>query len=64
MTAPERDELLTVKEYAELYRVNIQTIYTAIRRGRFKLPIVRPTGGGAIRIAVPRENRDVNKNVE
>lgn len=50
------EELLTVQEYADRYRVHIQTVYSAIRRGHFKFRVVRPTGRDAIRIAVPRES--------
>lgn len=49
----EPDALLTVKEYAALTRVHVQTVYTAIRYGRFKLPILKPTAR-TIRIIVPR----------
>jgi len=49
-------DLLTVKEYAERHRLHVQTVYTAIRYGRMRYPIVRGTAGkrAAIRIAVPR----------
>lgn len=52
----EREELLTVKEYAERHRLHVQTVYTAIRYGRMKFRVVRGTEGkrAAIRIAVPR----------
>lgn len=54
MITPEADEaLLTVKEYADLTRVHVQTVYTAIRYGRFVLPVLRPTAR-TIRIVVPR----------
>lgn len=51
----QRDELLTVKEYADLTRVHVQTVYTAIRYGRLKLKVLRPTTR-TIRICVPRES--------
>lgn len=49
---------LTVKEYAALLRVNIQTVYAAIRAGRLKHPFIRVggRGRGAIRIDVSRES--------
>lgn len=54
MITPKADEaLLTVKEYADLTRVHVQTVYTAIRYGRFVFPILRPTAR-TIRIVVPR----------
>lgn len=46
-------QLLTVKEYADLTRVHVQTVYTAIRNGRLPQAIVRPTSR-TIRIAVSR----------
>jgi hypothetical protein len=45
--------LYTVKEFAALRRVHVQTIYTAIRQGRFKYEIERSTGA-SIRIKVPK----------
>jgi hypothetical protein len=45
---------LTVKEYADLYRLHVQTIYTAIRFGRLDHDVER--FGRAIRIVVPRES--------
>ena len=45
---------LTVKEYAALRRVHVQTVYTAIRLRRLKHPI--DYVGRAIRIGVPRES--------
>lgn len=50
-----QDELLTVKEYADLHRVHVQTVYSAIRYGRFKYEVLRPTER-TIRIVVPRES--------
>ncbi|HYE88475.1 MAG TPA: hypothetical protein VEA16_19070 [Vicinamibacterales bacterium] len=48
--------LLTVKEYAALYGLHEQTVYTAIRYGRrLNGRVERPTSH-AIRIAVPRES--------
>lgn len=43
------DVLLTVKEYAELFRVTENAVYIAIRKGRFPHPVERPLGG-ALRI--------------
>lgn len=53
---PARDDdvvLLTVQEFAVRYRVHIQTVYSAIRRGRLKFEVVR-AAAQAIRIVVPR----------
>lgn len=47
------EELLTVKEYAERRRVHIQTVYSAIRRGKLKHRVER-AAASSIRIAVPR----------
>jgi len=46
-------EWLTVKEYAEMFRLHVQTVYTAIRKKQFNHPIERV--GRAIRIDVSRE---------
>ena len=48
----EREELLTVKQYADLFQVTSTAVYTAVRHGRCQYPVERPTGG-AIRIRVP-----------
>jgi hypothetical protein len=53
--ATETDALLTVKEYAALNRVHIQTVYSSIRRGLFPHRVERPTPG-TIRIIVSRES--------
>ena len=48
------EELLTVKEYAERFRVHEQTVYSAIRYGRRLYGrVVRPAPH-TVRIAVPR----------
>jgi hypothetical protein len=47
---------LTVKEFAALFRVHIQTVYTAIRYGRLRYPIRRLTPGGRIEIQVSGYN--------
>ena len=54
-------ELLTVKEYADRYRLHVQTVYASIRRGKFKLPIVRDTDR-AIRIVVSRGSIQTRKS--
>lgn len=46
-------EWLTVKEYAEMFRLHVQTVYTAIRKKQINHPIERT--GRAIRIDVSRE---------
>jgi hypothetical protein len=51
MSEPQ-DELLTVKEYAALFRRHPQTVYRCIYRGSLKFPVERPTGGGVL-IRVP-----------
>lgn len=50
----ERLVYLTVKEFAELRRVHVQTVYSAIRFKRMKYRVERPSGTNAIRIAVPQ----------
>lgn len=48
--------LLTVKDYADLFGLTANAVYTAIRRETLPYPVERPLGGaGAIRIAVPAE---------
>jgi len=51
---------LTVKEYAALYRLHVQTVYTAIRFQRLPHAVVRI--GRAIRITVPRESIEDRKS--
>lgn len=46
-------EWLTVKEYADMFRLHIQTVYSAVRKGRINHPIERV--GRTIRIDVSRE---------
>jgi hypothetical protein len=53
MTKDDVFELLTVKEYALMYRVHVQTVYAAIRCQRLSHDIERV--GRSIRILVPRE---------
>lgn len=54
----EHDELLTPKEYADIHRLHVQSVYTAIRYGRLPYRVVKVTNGkkGRIRIVVPRES--------
>jgi hypothetical protein len=47
------EAFLTVQEYASIFRVHVQTVYSAIRYRRFKYEVIRPTGR-SIRIIVPR----------
>jgi excisionase family DNA binding protein len=46
-------EWLTVKEYAELFRLHVQTVYTAISKGTMPHHVQR--FGRTIRIDVSRE---------
>jgi hypothetical protein len=48
------EQWLSVKEYAAIRRVHVQTVYSAIRRGKFQYAVDRI--GGAIRICVSRES--------
>lgn len=48
----DREILLTVKEYAQLFRRHHQTIYKAIQKGTLPFQIERPTGQGYL-IRVP-----------
>lgn len=52
LAASEREELLTVKEYAALFRCTERAVYLAIRETRLPYPIVRPLGTAAL-IRVP-----------
>ena len=45
ITEADREILLTVKEYAYLFRRHQQTIYMAIRRGTLPFAVERPSGG-------------------
>lgn len=45
-------ELYTVKEFAQLMRVHVQTVYSAIRYDRFPFRVIRLKN--TIRICVPR----------
>lgn len=49
-----RSDWLTVKEYAYLMRVHVQTVYAAIRANRLNHPVARI--GNTIRIDVSRES--------
>lgn len=49
----QNEVLLTVKEYADIFRRHPQTIYKAIYRGTLAYPIVRPIDGGRVLIQVP-----------
>jgi excisionase family DNA binding protein len=53
-------EWLTVKEYAEMFRVHVQTVYSAIRLGRLSHPWERV--GRSIRIDVSRESIEERKS--
>lgn len=56
LEAAEQEELLTVKQYADIFGLHEQTVYTAIRFGRhLNGRVERPTSH-TIRIAVPRES--------
>lgn len=55
------DDLLTVKQYAERYGLHVQTVYTAIRSGRLRYLVVRPTPR-TIRIDVSRESIQARKS--
>ena len=50
----DQEELLTVKEYAALFRRHYSSVYEAIRVGRLPYPVERPLGGSAL-IRVPSE---------
>lgn len=52
--AEDTDVLLTVKEYAALFRRHQSSVYEAIRTGRLPYPIERPLGGSAL-IRVPAD---------
>lgn len=56
-TPDERDELLTVKQYAERVGVHPQTVYTAIRLNQLRFGSVVRITDDVIRIAVPRHAR-------
>lgn len=47
-------EWLTVKQYADMFGVHVQTVYAAVREKRINHPIERI--GRTIRIDVSREN--------
>jgi len=49
------EELLTVKEYAAIFRRHPQTIYRAIYRGLLKHPVERTIDGGRVLIRVPSD---------
>ena len=50
---PEREALLTVKEYAAIFRRHPQTVYAAIKRGSLPYAVERPTGSSRVLIRVP-----------
>jgi excisionase family DNA binding protein len=50
---------ITVKEYADLFRVHVQTVYSAVRSGRLSHPWERV--GRTIRIDVSRESIEQRK---
>ena len=52
LTDIQREEWLTVKEYAFARRVHVQTVYSAMRNGQFKYYFERV--GRTIRIDVSR----------
>lgn len=54
LDAAEREVLLTVKEYADIFRRHEQTIYRAIYRDKLPYPIERPSGGRLL-IRVPAD---------
>jgi hypothetical protein len=54
LTIDGAEQWLSVKEYAAIRRVHVQTVYSAIRRGKFQYDVDRI--GGAIRICVSRES--------
>lgn len=56
MAEHDREELLTVKEYAAIFGIHEQTVYTAIRYGRRLQGRVERPSPRTIRIAVPRES--------
>lgn len=50
---PMTDILLTVQEYAAIFRRNPSSVYTAIRKNRLPYPVERPTGTNYYLIRVP-----------
>lgn len=61
-TEDSRDEVeLTVKEYADLHRLHVQTVYSAIRQGNRVYGRVVRTSVRSIRIYVPRESIQARK---
>ena len=57
------EELLTVQEFADRFRVHVQTVYTAIRNNRLRFDVIRPADR-VIRIRVPRESIPALKHTE
>lgn len=55
--------LVTVKEYAELTGLHEQTVYSAIRKGRFTRTIHRDTGR-SILIEVPPAWRAARRGID
>lgn len=54
-------DYLTVQEYAERFRLHVQTVYSAIRYNRLRFSVIR-AAGRSIRIAVPRESINLHTN--
>ena len=53
---------LTVKEYASVFGVHFQTVYSAIRHGHKLLGRVERPSSRTIRIVVPRESIEERKS--
>lgn len=62
----EHEDLITVQEYAAWMRLHVQTVYSAIRYGRMRYPVVRATAGkrAPIRIRVPRGSIQARTHAE
>ena len=61
LAAAEREEWLSVKEYAALRRVHVQTVYSALRYRAATFPHIVERVGRVIRIYVPRESINERK---
>ena len=55
LAADDREHWLSVKEYAHSRGLNVQTVYSAIRRGVFPYVVDYPAGGRAVRIDPTRK---------